>query len=382
MRDWLSIEALRKTYPGPLVALDDVNIAVGEGEFFAIVGPSNAGKSTLLKTIAGVELPDRGLMKLAGRDLAALEPRERRLSLLFQNIALFPNRTGYENIAFPMRVAKRPEAEIRTRVAEVAALLKIDHLLGRLPRTFSGGEQQRVAIARAIVLPADLLMLDEPLTNLDARIRIALRLAFKKLHRDSGQTVLYVTHDQAEALSMADRIGILHEGHFVQIGTPDEIYFSPVNEFVARFIGSPPMNILDVALEGKGGQLRARGQDFEAHVNGAPALDKRFPPRAAIGVRPEEIHAAPEQRPESPYPGTVIWIERLGSHQILDVRLGGQLIKVRTRAGHAVDREGPAWFGFATSAHRILDRATGLFAVAGPHSRTDLKSKREETICV
>jgi multiple sugar transport system ATP-binding protein len=207
-------------------------------------------------------------------------------------------------------------------------------------------------------------------------------LAFKKLHRDSGQTILYVTHDQAEALSMADRIGILHEGRFVQIGTPDEIYCSPVNEFVARFIGSPPMNIFDVTLEGKGGQLLARGQDFDAHVNDAAAPDKQLPARAAIGVRPEEIYAAPEQRPEARYPGTVIWIERLGSHQILDVRLGGQLIKVRTRAGHAVDREGPAWFGFATSTHRILDRVTGLFAVAGPHSRTDLKSKREETTCV
>lgn len=379
---WLSIEALRKTYPGPIVALDDVSIAVGEGEFFAIVGPSNAGKSTLLKTIAGVELPDRGSMRLGGRDLAALEPRERRLSLLFQNIALFPNRTGYENIAFPMRVAKRPEAEIRSRVAEVAALLKIDHLLGRLPRTFSGGEQQRVAIARAIVLPADLLMLDEPLTNLDARIRIALRLAFKKLHRDSGQTMLYVTHDQAEALSMADRIGILHQGRFVQIGTPDEIYFRPISEFVARFIGSPPMNIFDVKLVGKDDQLLARGQDFEAIVNGAAGLDARLPARAAIGVRPEEIHAAPERRPEAPYPGTVIWIERLGSHQILDVRLGGQLIKVRTRAGHAVDREGPAWFGFPTSANRILDRATGLFAAADPHSLTTPGTKREETTCV
>lgn len=379
---WLSIESLSKTYPGPATALNDVGIAVGEGEFFAIIGPSNAGKSTLLKTIAGLERPDGGSIRLAGRDLAGLEPRDRRLSLLFQNIALFPNRTGYENIAFPMQVAKRSEAEIRNRVAEVAALLKIDHLLDRLPRTFSGGEQQRVAIARAIILPADLLMLDEPLTNLDARIRISLRLAFKKLHRDSGQTILYVTHDQAEALSMADRIGILHEGRFMQIGTPDEIYFSPVNEFVARFIGSPPMNIFDVAMEGKDGQLRAHGQGFEAHVNGAATLDNQLPTKAAIGVRPEEIHAAPEQRPESPYPGTVIWIERLGSHQILDVRLGGQLIKVRTRAGHAVDREGPAWFGFATSAHRILDRATGLFAVAGHNSQTDLKSKREETTCV
>jgi multiple sugar transport system ATP-binding protein len=382
MRDWLLIEALRKTYPGPIVAIDDVSIAVGEGEFFAIVGPSNAGKSTLLKTIAGVELPDRGLMKLAGRDLAALEPRGRRLSLLFQNIALFPNRTGFENIAFPMRAAKRSETEIRTRVAEVAALLKIDHLLGRLPRTFSGGEQQRVAIARAVVLPADLLMLDEPLTNLDARIRIALRLAFKKLHRDSGQTMLYVTHDQVEALSMAERIGVLHQGRFVQIGTPHEVYFRPTSEFVARFIGSPPMNIFDVKLEGKGDTLLARGQDFEVKVNGVTGLGARLPTKAAVGVRPEEIHAAPERSPEAPHPGKVIWIERLGSHQILDVRLGGQLIKVRTRAGHSVDREGPAWFGFSTNASRILDLDTGLFAVADPHSLTTIETKKEMTTCV
>ena len=377
---WLSIQSLSKTYPGSIVALDDVSIAVGEGEFFAIVGPSNAGKSTLLKTIAGVELPDRGSIALAGRELTAIEPRERRLSLLFQNIALFPNRTGYENIAFPMRVAKSPEDDIRTRVAEVAALLKIDHLLGRLPRTFSGGEQQRVAIARAIVLPADLLMLDEPLTNLDARIRIALRLAFKKLHRDSGQTMLYVTHDQAEALSMADRIGILHQGRMVQIGTPDEVYFRPANEFVARFIGSPPMNIIDVELVWSNGQLLARGQDFEAAVIDAAESGAWWPARAAIGVRPEEIHAAPKRLPVAPHPGTVIMIERLGSHQILDVRLGGQLIKVRTRAGHAVGHEGPAWFGFAAGVHRILDRATGLFATGDPQSVTE--TKREETTCV
>lgn len=378
---WLSIDSLRTTYPGSVVALDDVGIAVGKGEFFAIVGPSNAGKSTLLKTIAGVERSDRGAISLAGRDLTALEPRERRLSLLFQNIALFPNRTGYENIAFPMRVAKRPDAEIRGRVAEIAALLKVDHLLDRLPRTFSGGEQQRVAIARSIVVPSDLLMLDEPLTNLDARIRIALRLAFKKLHRDSGQTMLYVTHDQAEALSMADRIGVLHKGRFVQIGTPDEIYSRPANEFVARFIGSPPMNIFDVELTGEDDQLRARGQGFETVVAGAAGLGTRRPAKAAIGVRPEEIIAASERRSETPYPGTVIWIERLGSHHILDVRLGGQLIKVRTRAGHAVESEGPAWFGFSTSIHRILDRATGLFLAADAHSLTTLKTRKETTSC-
>lgn len=378
---WLSIAAVHKSYPDSVLALRGIDAAVGKGEFFAIVGPSNAGKSTLLKTVAGVESPDRGSIELAGRELTALEPRDRQVSLLFQNIALFPNRSGYENIAFPMRVAKHPDTVIRNRVAEIAALLKVDHLLERLPRTFSGGEQQRVAIARAIALPTDLLMLDEPLTNLDARIRIALRLAFKKLHRDSRQTMLYVTHDQAEALSMADRIGVLHEGRFVQIGTPGEIYSRPTSEFVARFIGSPPMNIINVELTGESDRLRACGQGFEAIVTGAVEFGPSRLTRAAIGVRPEEILAAPESGPEAMFPGTVTWIERLGSHHVLDVRLGGQVIKVRTRADHSVNREGPAWFGFSVSSHRILDRATGLFMATDVQSLATLKMKRETTAC-
>ncbi len=379
MTAWLSIASLAKTYPGPVTALAGISLDVRKGEFFAILGPSNAGKSTLLKTIAGVELPTSGSIALAGRPLDGREPRERHVSLLFQNIALFPDRTGFDNIAFPMRVARRPDAQIRGRVAEVAALLRINHLLARLPRTFSGGEQQRVAIARAIVLPADLLMLDEPLTNLDARIRIALRLAFKKLHRDSGQTMLYVTHDQAEALSMADRIGILHEGRFVQIGTPDEVYFHPVSEFVARFIGSTPMNILDAALNFDGDALVARGAGFDSVLRNAPQL--RLPATAAIGVRPEEIRAAPEAGPDTPHRGEIVWIERLGSHRILDVRLGGQVIKVRTRPDHPADREGPAWFGFDISAHRVLNRATGLFLTAEKLT-TGLTANREVTTCV
>lgn len=380
MMEWLSIDALRKTYPGPVEALNGVRLVVEKGEFFAILGPSNAGKSTLLKVIAGVESPGQGSITLAGRRLDGLEPRERRLSLLFQNIALFPDRSGFENIAFPMRVARRGETEIRARVAEVADLLKIDHLLHRLPRTYSGGEQQRVAIARAIVLPSNLLMLDEPLTNLDARIRIALRLAFKKLHRDSGQTMLYVTHDQAEALSMADRIGVLHQGRFMQIGTPDRIYFRPANEFVARFIGAPPMNIMDAEVTLENGAVRVRARGFETSMRAERNL--RLPAKAAVGVRPEEIRAAPQQGAETPHPGEVVWIERLGSHQILDVRMGGQVIKVRTRAGHAVDREGPAWFGFRIEPHRILDRATGLFLAAEVNFLTSSETTREDTTCV
>ena len=224
-------------------------------------------------------------------------------------------------------------------------------------------------------------MLDEPLTNLDARLRIALRLAFKRLHRESGQTILYVTHDQAEALSLADRIGILHEGTFVQIGTPEDIYFRPATEFAARFIGAPPMNILEVELSGEEHRIVAQGQGFLARVTVQNGATLRRPARAAIGIRPEEITAAPERQPEAPFPGEVIWIERLGSHQILDVRLGGQALKVRTRAGHVVDREGPAWFGFSAPSHRILDRDTGLFQLPAAPSAQVLNENRETTTC-
>ncbi|MGE3873224.1 MAG: ABC transporter ATP-binding protein [Parvibaculaceae bacterium] len=376
--DWLILEDVAKTYPGNVTALAGVDLGLREAEFFTIVGPTNAGKSTLLKTIAGIERQDSGRIALKGRDLGALQPRERKVSLLFQNIALFPDRSGFDNIAFPLAVAGVPEPEIKARVEKIASLLKVEHVLGRLPRTFSGGEQQRVAIGRAISHPADLLMLDEPLTNLDARIRIALRLEFKKLHRDTGQTILYVTHDQIEALSMSDRIGVLNHGRFEQVGTPDEIYHRPASEFVARFIGSPPMNILIAELKAKNGALHALGQGFEALITGASFGS--LPAHAAIGVRPEEIKAAPHHSPETPFAGKILWVERLGSHQILDVSLGDALIKVRTEADHPVQGEGPAWFGFTVPKTRILDLDTRLFMTID-RNEADL-AKKEEFTCV
>ncbi|MGE0241915.1 MAG: ABC transporter ATP-binding protein [Parvibaculaceae bacterium] len=376
--EWLALRDIAKTYPGPVAALSGIDLSLRKGEFFTIVGSTNAGKSTLLKTIAGIERQDRGTIALNGRDLGRLQPRDRKVSLLFQNIALFPDRTGFENIAFPLTVAGVPASEREARVRKVACLLKVEHLLGRLPRTFSGGEQQRVAIGRAISQPADLLMLDEPLTNLDARIRIALRLEFKKLHRETGQTILYVTHDQVEALSMSDRIGVLKDGRFEQVGTPDEIYHRPASEFVARFIGSPPMNILAARLEVKNGALHAVGAGFTAVIPDAGA--KPLPAGAAIGIRPEEIRAAPRQAAETPFAGEVLWIERLGGHQILDVKLGDALIKVRTEAGHAIAAEGPSWFGFTLPPGRVLDRDRRLFITINSDEKD--QAKKEEFTCV
>ncbi|MGF1609164.1 MAG: ABC transporter ATP-binding protein [Kiloniellales bacterium] len=360
---WLAVEGLRKTFSEDVIALDDLSFALEKGEFFCVVGPTNAGKSTLLKTIAGLHRPDRGRILIAGHEVTDLQPRDRHVSLLFQNVALFPTLTGFDNIAFPLRTAGVPAEESARRVEEVAEMLKVGHVLGRLPRTFSGGEQQRVAIGRAIARPSQVLLLDEPLTNLDARIRITLRIEFKALHRGTGQTILYVTHDQVEAMSLSDRIAVLHEGRFQQIGTPDEIYHRPANRFVAGFVGTPPMNILAAELSGEAGDLRLRGPGFELPIAGTERLQSAasLPRALAIGVRPEALLVAPERSADTPIAGEVTWVERLGSRHVLDVRLGGTLVKAVVRPDHPVRGEGPAWFGFAPRAEHLLDRDSGIF---------------------
>jgi ABC-type sugar transport system ATPase subunit len=332
---WLTIENVTKTFTGGTVALDGVSLSVSRGEFFTIVGPTNAGKSTLLKTIAGLHRPDGGRITLDGRDITPFEPRERKFSLLFQNIALFPTLSGFENIAFPLRTSRMKESEVRVRVNALAGMLKIDHVLERLPRTFSGGEQQRVAIGRSLAAPCHVLLLDEPLTNLDARLRIELRIELKALHRETGQTILYVTHDQAEAFSLSDRIAVLYQGKVQQIGTPDEIFDRPVNRFVATFMGTPPMNI------------------FADH----PFETTTYP----IGIRPEAVRVAKNASTATPFAAEVRWIERLGAKHILDLETNGQTIKAVVRPDHPVKAEGPVFFGFDPASVHRLDPVTGLF---------------------
>ncbi len=352
----LGLRGLSKRFDD-VVALDDVTCDIDDGEFFCVVGPTNAGKSTLLKTIAGIHRADAGQIVIRGRDVTALQPKDRKVSLLFQNIALFPTLSGFENIAFSLRTAGLPETEVAARVQEVAALLKVDHLLERLPKTFSGGEQQRVAIGRAIARTSDLLMLDEPLTNLDARIRIELRIEFKKLQRELGQSVLYVTHDQVEAMSLSDRVAVLHEGRFQQIGTPDEIYHRPANRFVARFIGTPPMNLMEADLESQDDQPTLVASGFRVAVPTIKSLSSyaSLPKRLAVGVRPEEFRVGAAQSTETPLAGEVFWIERLGSKSVLDARLGEATIKAVVAPDHAVSQEGPAWFGFDPEPRYLMD---------------------------
>jgi len=376
----LSVSNLRKTYDEKHDVLKGLTFDVPQAGFFTVLGPTNAGKSTLLKIIAGVENASDGEISLGSRRIERLEPRQRGLSLLFQNIALFPNKSGYENIAFPLRKAGWAQAAVDNRVKEVASLLKVDHVLARLPRTFSGGEQQRIAIGRAIALPTELLMLDEPLTNLDARMRIALRLEFKRLHRETNQTILYVTHDHAEALSLSDRIAVLNSGRFEQIGTPEQIYNRPTTEFVARFVGSPPMNIIDVELENRGSDLYVRGHGFAARISGYDGSLK-LPRNMSVGVRAEEIVASVDASPASAFPGEIEAVEELGSYRILDVLIGKQRLKVRLRTDHKLRNTGRGWFGFTVPIERLLDRETGFFVRPGISGVSDRDIIWEESKC-
>ncbi len=359
---WLSLEGLGKRFD-KVHALQDVDLEVEQGEFFTILGPTNAGKTTLLHTIAGLYRPEHGRIHLAGREVTRLEPRARGVSLLFQNNALFPDRSGYDNIAFPLVAGRRDPAETKGRVEEVAAMVNVPHLLDRLPRTFSGGEQQRVAIARALAAPSDLLMLDEPLTNLDARLRIALRIEFKSLHRDLGQTFLYVTHDQVEAISLSDRIAVLDRGRIRQIGPPQEIYDRPKDRFVAQFIGMPPMNLLPVTLAEEGGARRLEGQGFSLPLEGLEVLSTypTIPRELELGIRPERIRVARKREEGAAIPARVDLVETLGSKTILDLTLAGRAIKAVVPPKERWAEGEVVFLGFKAEPELLLDPKSDCF---------------------
>jgi multiple sugar transport system ATP-binding protein len=361
----VAVEQLRKSF-GKNTALDGVSFRVGHGEFFCIVGRTNAGKTTLLKTIAGLYRPDEGRVCIGPRDVTYQPPSDRRVSLLFQNIALFPTMSGFENLAFPLRTRKLPDAKVQERVRSVAKTLKVDHIIDRLPRTYSGGEQQRVAIGRAIIDPGDVLMLDEPLTNLDAGIRIRLRIEFKKIHRELNQTIIYVTHDQVEAMSLSDRVAVLDRGRIQQIGSPDDVYDRPLNRFVAEFIGSPPMNIIDARLGEADGRISLTGLGFDLPIDQRTSQcwsGLATTRDVAFGVRPERVIVASEPTPETPLKAELLWVEHLGNRSILALKIGETTLKsvVPPDSASLLDHTQTVWIGMKPEPHHLLNRDTGMF---------------------
>src|SRR5262245_52715669 len=271
---------------GATRAVHEVDLAIPDGEFTVFVGPSGCGKTTTLNLIAGLEGPTSGDIYIGADRVTDWEPRDRNLGMVFQSLALFPHMTVFDNIGFPLRIKRVPAATVAKRVRAVAATVKIDHLLAQKPATLSGGEAQRVALARTIVVHPAVFLMDEPLSSLDAKLRVEMRTELKRLHASLGATFIYVTHDQAEAMTMADRIAVMNQGRVQQVGPPLTIYGDPVNRFVAGFFGIPAMNFIEGELRGGSGALtfEAPAVRFDLKPRGPVA-----PCRAALGIRPEHV---------------------------------------------------------------------------------------------
>ena len=317
----IGLEGLSKHY-GQVAAVDDLNIHVGEGEFVALLGPSGCGKTTTLLMLAGILRPTAGSIRFGDRVVNSVPPQQRNIGMVFQSYALYPHMTAYENITYPLRLRRAPAVEMRRRVEQVAERLEIGTLLDRKPGALSGGQQQRVALARALIKQPDLLLFDEPLSNLDARLRLTARSEIKRLQRELRITSVYVTHDQSEALTMADRIAVMRSGKLEAYGTPTELYEQPRTRFVASFIGHPPMNLVPARLTGSDGHLAVRFASAEVPL--PPLLAQRLnglgrsSREVILGIRPEDMLPTSDGQ----IAGEVDLVEPLGRDDLLSVRSG------------------------------------------------------------
>jgi len=358
-------ESIRRTF-GKVVAVDDVDLDVGDGEFVVLLGPSGCGKTTLLRCLAGLEKVDGGRVRIGDRDATDLAPRRRGIAMVFQSYAVFPHMKVYDNIAFGLRMQKEKSSAIKERVASAAELLHIEDFLDRYPAQLSGGQRQRVAVARAIATKSDVLLMDEPLSNLDALLRMEMRAELKALLQKLGSTTIYVTHDQVEALSMGDRIAVMNAGRIVQVDSPLAVYDEPADMFVGGFIGTPPMNFLDADVSADGGSpaVQLSGGAFPLPPHAARPLAGR---RLVLGIRAEAIGV--EDAPgEGLIHATVVVVEPLGSHNLLTVQTGNDLVKVSARPTFFPQPESDVWLRLEPDRIRWMDRETraALETHAGP----------------
>ena len=350
----VELKGLHKAFGG-FQAIADVSLEVEKGEFCALLGPSGCGKSTLLRLIAGLEEVTVGEIHINGRDVTDVAPADRRIAMVFQSYALYPHMTVAENIAFSLEVAGMKKPERLARAAEVGKLLRLDALLDRKPALLSGGQRQRVAIGRALVRDPEVFLFDEPLSNLDAMLRVQMRLELSNLHRDLAATMIYVTHDQIEAMTMADRIVVLDQGRVMQVGAPMELYEHPANRFVAAFIGSPSMNFLPARVTGvSGGEIALSLGEGVVRLS-RPGAQVAVGAGVELGIRPEHALLVQPDAPEALLAGTVRLVERLGNQTLVHLDTGagaftlqgpGHLkVRIGDRAGLALDLAQAHLFG-------------------------------------
>ena len=363
------IQNLVKTYPGNAErATDDISLEIADGEFMVLLGPSGCGKTTLLRMIAGLELPDDGSIAIGGRDVTYQPAHKRGLSMVFQSYAVFPHRSVRDNIAFGLTMAKKDRAEVERKVewaAELlqlgryldrkvewaADLLQLGRYLDRKPAQLSGGQRQRVAVARAIVMDADVLLMDEPLSNLDALLRLEFRTELKKIVQDLGTTTIYVTHDQGEALSLGDRVAVMRAGRIVQLGDPIDVYDSPADRFVGGFLGSPPMNFLAAKVDPDGARLHI-GDDV---VPAPPAARSHRGRDVLIGVRPENIEVSTERGDLTAH---VEVVEPTGAAVLLTVDVGDEALKAAAPATFRARPGDVVYLTFPPATMRLYDAET------------------------
>jgi multiple sugar transport system ATP-binding protein len=335
----VALLGVRKTF-GSVRVIQDLTLEVADGELVCLLGPSGSGKTTLLRMIAGLETLDAGQIWIGDREVSGLEPRDRHIGMMFQGYALYPHLSVRDNLAYPLRVRGVPREEVARRVADVARMLGIEDLLGRRIHQISGGQQQRVAIGRAIVQKPNVYLLDEPISNLDASLRESVRAEIRRLQRVLGATMIVVTHDQLDALAIADRIALLHGGVLQQHGTPQEIYTDPANAFVAAFIGRARMNLLSCRVAD--GQLAGRGYSIPLPPSAGAALRGRATPRVTVGIRPQDIGVRTSPEPGA-LPAVVETVLFQGDEALCEARAGEERLRVAVPGGQHVGPGQAVW---------------------------------------
>jgi ABC-type sugar transport system ATPase subunit len=359
----VTIEDINKSF-GSVRVLTDVSLQFPSRKFVTLLGPSGCGKTTLLRMIAGLETVDSGTIRFGDQVVNRLAPRDRNIAMVFQSYALYPQMTVRQNLGYGLRVRGIPKDARAAAIERVANILEIDHLLERRPAQLSGGQRQRVALGRAMVRSPDIFLMDEPLSNLDARLRIAMRAELRRFHLDLNATTIYVTHDQLEAMTMSDYIAVLNGGIVQQFGAPADVYAAPANLFVAGFIGNPPMNLLPCRVALQNGALLATNEDIEVeivHFHGQVAPEQEV----VLGIRPQDLALTTESHASTPC-GRVWVVELVGSEKLVDVDFGNKRrLIVQTRADALVREEDSVRVRIPPERVHLFDRQTGRRIISG-----------------
>jgi multiple sugar transport system ATP-binding protein len=337
---------LSKVYGNDVTAVRDLNLEVAEGEFMVLVGPSGCGKTTALRMIAGLEEITSGEIRIGGKVVNELAPRDRDIAMVFQNYALYPHKSVYDNLAFGLRMRKVPKAEQKQRVEEIARILGLGDLLQRRPAQLSGGQRQRVAMGRAIVREPKAFLMDEPLSNLDAKLRVQMRAEIARIQQALKVTTVYVTHDQVEAMTMGHRVAVMRDGELQQVDTPQRLYDAPANLFVASFVGSPPMNLFEAVVERDNGRLACKVGEVEVELPAdlaaeRPALANYTGRRVAVGIRPEDVREA-SGWDGARLRGRILLVESLGSEQLVHIEIAATPLERSDLVDTAAQPPGPS----------------------------------------